>query len=127
MLHTPSARPRAVIPSAGPANSWIVGNPEVIPAIFRKILAAAVGRTRRSVPVLFQFAEPDVAVADRMIVILQCKPGAPHAVPACGPFIFRRSAGVLADPPLFFKMTAPLTSRCLNSPTRIKSVRRSQD
>ena len=43
-------------------------------------------------------------------------PGAPHAVPACGPFIFRRSAGVLAGPPLFFKMIAPPTARCLNSP-----------
>jgi hypothetical protein len=53
------------------ANFRVVGNPEVIPPIFRKILAAAVGRTGRSVPVLFQFAEPDVAVADWMIVVLQ--------------------------------------------------------
>jgi hypothetical protein len=51
----------------------MVGNPEVIPPIFRKILAAAVGRTGRSVPVLLQFAEPDVAVADWVIVILQGK------------------------------------------------------
>ena len=36
----------------------------------RKILAAAVGRTCRSVPVVFQFANPNVAVADRMIVVL---------------------------------------------------------
>jgi len=50
---------------------WMVGKPEVMPPIFRKILAAAVGRTGRSVPVLFQFAEPDVAVADWVIVILQ--------------------------------------------------------
>jgi hypothetical protein len=49
----------------------IVGNPEVIPPIFRKILAAAVGRTGRSVSVLFQFADPDVAVAHRMIMVLQ--------------------------------------------------------
>jgi nucleoside-diphosphate-sugar epimerase len=33
-------------------------------------LAAAVGWTGRSVPVLFQFAEPDVAVADWMVVVL---------------------------------------------------------
>ena len=49
----------------------MVGNPEVIPPIFRKILAAAVGRTGRSVPVLFQFANPNIAVADWMIVVLQ--------------------------------------------------------
>jgi len=47
----------------------MVGNPEVIPPIFRKILAAAVGRTGRSVPVLFQFANPNIAVADWVIVI----------------------------------------------------------
>jgi len=49
----------------------MVGNPEVMPQIFRKIQAAAVGRTVRSVPVLSQFAEPDVAVADWVIVVLQ--------------------------------------------------------
>ena len=49
----------------------MVGNPEVMPPIFRKILAAAVGRTGRSVPMLFQFANPNIAVADWMIVILQ--------------------------------------------------------
>jgi hypothetical protein len=49
----------------------VTGNPEVIPPIFRKILAAAVGRTGRSVPVLFQFANPNIAVADGVIVILQ--------------------------------------------------------
>jgi hypothetical protein len=48
----------------------VVGKPEVIPPIFRKILAAAVGRTARSVPLLFEFAEPDVAVADCVVVIL---------------------------------------------------------
>ena len=53
------------------ANFCVVGNPEVIPPIFRETLAAAVGRTGRSVPVLFQFANPDVAIADWMIVILQ--------------------------------------------------------
>jgi hypothetical protein len=53
------------------ANCWIVGKPEVIPPIFRKILAAAVGRTGRNArPTLVQFAEPDVAVADWMIVVL---------------------------------------------------------
>src|SRR5258708_39944253 len=49
----------------------VAGIREIIPPIFRKILATAVGRTGRSVPVLFQFAEPDVAVADWVIVILQ--------------------------------------------------------
>ena len=48
----------------------VVGKPEVIPQIFRKILAAAVGRTGRSFPVLFQFANPNIAVADRVVVIL---------------------------------------------------------
>ncbi len=52
-------------------NSRFVGNPEAMPPIFRKIQAAAVGRTGRSVPVLFQFAEPDVAVADWVVVVLQ--------------------------------------------------------
>jgi len=63
----------AVIRAADPAPDCvrIVGNPEVIPPIFRKILAAAVGRTGRSVPVLFQFADPDVAIADWVIVVLQ--------------------------------------------------------
>ena len=54
------------------ANFRVVGNPEVMPPIFRKILAAAVGRTCRSVPVLFQFANPNIAVADGVIVVLQC-------------------------------------------------------
>ena len=36
-----------------------------------KILAAAVGTTGRSVPVLFQFANPNIAVADWVIVVLQ--------------------------------------------------------
>jgi hypothetical protein len=54
------------------ANFHVVGNPEVIPSIFRKILAAAVGRTCRSVPVLFQFANPNIAVADGVVVVLQC-------------------------------------------------------
>jgi hypothetical protein len=49
----------------------VVGKPEVIPPIFPKIPAAAVGRTGRSVPVLFQFADPDVAVADWVIMVLQ--------------------------------------------------------
>ena len=31
----------------------------------------AVGRTGRSAPVLFQFANPNIAVADWMIVVLQ--------------------------------------------------------
>jgi hypothetical protein len=53
------------------ANFRVVGNPEVIPPIFRKILAAAVGRTGRSVPVLFQFANPNIAVADWVAVVLQ--------------------------------------------------------
>jgi hypothetical protein len=57
----------------GLASFRVVGNPEVIPPIFRKILAAAVGSTGRSVPVLFQFANPDVPVPDRMIVVLQGK------------------------------------------------------
>ena len=39
--------------------------------IFRKVQAVAVGRAGRSVPVLFQFAEPDVAVADWVAVVLQ--------------------------------------------------------
>jgi hypothetical protein len=42
-----------------------------MPPIFRKIQAAAVGRTARSVPVLFQFANPNIAVADRVIVVLR--------------------------------------------------------
>jgi hypothetical protein len=50
----------------------VVGNPEVIPPIFRKILTAAVGKTGRNArPTLLQFAEPDVAVADWVIVVLQ--------------------------------------------------------
>ena len=53
-----------------PDDSRIVGNPEVMPPIFRKIQAAAVGRTGRSVPVLFQFANPNIAVADWVIVVL---------------------------------------------------------
>ena len=53
------------------ANFRVVGNPEVIPPIFPKILAAAVGRTGRSVPVLFQFANPNIAVADWVVVVLQ--------------------------------------------------------
>ena len=52
-------------------NFRLVGNPEVMPPIFRKIQAAAVGRTGRSVPVLFQFANPNIAVADWVIVVLQ--------------------------------------------------------
>ena len=52
-------------------NFRLVGKPEVMPPIFRKILAAAVGRTDRSVPVLFQFANPNIAVADWVIVVLQ--------------------------------------------------------
>ena len=54
----------------------IGGKPEVIPPIFRKILAAAVGRTGRSVPVLFQFANPNIAVADRVVVVLQSEASA---------------------------------------------------
>ena len=53
------------------AATSVVGNPEVIPPIFRKIQAAAVGRTGRSVPVLFQFANPNIAVADGVTVVLQ--------------------------------------------------------
>ena len=52
-------------------SAWIVGNPEVMPPIFRKIQAAAVGGTGSSVPVLFQFANPNIAIADRVIVVLQ--------------------------------------------------------
>ena len=55
------------------ANFRVVGNPEVIPPIFRKILAAAAGRTSRSVPVLLQFANPNIAIADWVIVVLQRK------------------------------------------------------
>jgi hypothetical protein len=58
------------------AATSVVGNPEVIPPIFRKILAAAVGRTGRSVPVLFQFANPNIAVADRVVVVLQSEASA---------------------------------------------------
>src|SRR5712664_1070092 len=71
-----------------PDDSRIVGNPEVMPPIFRKIQAAAVGRTGRSVPVLFQFANPNIAVADWVIVVLHgerqlLRPGGvwrPHVV-----------------------------------------------
>jgi hypothetical protein len=62
--------PRNALGLTDLANFRVVGNPEVIPPIFRKILAAAVGRAGRSVPVLSQFAEPDVAEADWVIVIL---------------------------------------------------------
>jgi hypothetical protein len=44
-LCTPSATLHALLLSAEPANSWMVSNPEVMPPIFRKIQAAAVGRT----------------------------------------------------------------------------------
>ena len=41
------------------------------PANISKDPAAAVGRTGRSVPVLFQFANPNIAIADWVIVVLQ--------------------------------------------------------
>ena len=62
--------PRNALGLTDLTNFRVVGNPEVIPPIFRKILAAAVGRTARSVPVLFQFANPNIAIADRVVVIL---------------------------------------------------------
>ena len=70
MTHPIGLVPRNALGLTDLANSRVVSKPEVIPPIFRKILAAAVGRTGRSVPVLFQFANPNIAVADWVVVVL---------------------------------------------------------
>src|SRR6267154_2476312 len=69
-IDTYASLPVGAKPSTDYDSGRVVGNPEVIPLIFRKILAAAVGTTGRSVPVLFQFAYPNIAVANWVVVVL---------------------------------------------------------
>jgi hypothetical protein len=54
-------------------------------------------------------------------------PDAPHAVPACGSFVFRRSSGVLAGAPLFLQDDCSAHIDVLELSSFIKSLRRSQD